>query len=63
MYEYFLILLRGSLSLVVCLSMSVRLRAVGTLKIAVVRGKGLISSDLSLPGNAYVRVSYVIPDR
>ncbi|CAN0131113.1 unnamed protein product, partial [Ectocarpus sp. 4 AP-2014] len=38
-------------------------RAVGTLKIAVVRGKGLISSDLNLPGNAYVRVSYVVPDR
>ncbi|CAN0041907.1 unnamed protein product [Ectocarpus sp. 12 AP-2014] len=37
-------------------------RAVGTLKIAVLRGKGLISSDLNLPGNAYVRVSYVVPD-
>ncbi|CAM9903085.1 unnamed protein product, partial [Pylaiella littoralis] len=38
-------------------------RPVGTLKVAVVRGKGLVSSDLNLPGNAYVRVSYVVPDR
>eukprot|EP00903_Cladosiphon_okamuranus_P005945 g5874.t1 len=37
-------------------------RPVGTLKVAVVRGKGLVSSDLNLPGNAYVRVSYIVPD-
>eukprot|EP00752_Nemacystus_decipiens_P018720 g16783.t1 len=37
-------------------------RPVGTLKVAVVRGRGLVSSDLNLPGNAYVRVSYIVPD-
>lgn len=41
----------------------VTVRPVGTLKVAVVRGRGLVSSDLNLPGNAYVRVSYVVPDR
>lgn len=34
-------------------------RSVAQLKVAVVRGRGLVSSDLNLPGNAYVRVSYV----
>lgn len=34
-------------------------RPVGQLKVAVVKGRGLISSDLNLPGNAYVRVTYV----
>lgn len=38
-------------------------RPVGTLKVAVVRGRGLVSPDLNLPGNAYVRVSYMVPDR
>lgn len=36
-------------------------RPVGMVKIAVVEGRGLISPDLNLPGNAYVSVTYV-PD-
>ncbi|CAM9610591.1 unnamed protein product [Chrysoparadoxa australica] len=37
-------------------------RPLAQLKVAVIRGCNLLSEDLALPGNAYVRVSY-LPDR
>lgn len=36
-----------------------RYRPVAQLRIAVLRGKALLSDDLGLPGSAYVRIAYV----